>query len=107
MSAKGGYQILNLKNVPLTSGTESNILGSYNALQRSNGKRVVVSGLCVAGDTDKFYSDFEMYFTKGENIFEGTTTFANETIEIAIDNGDGVTVTVTDIDSDETVTEGN
>mgnify|MGYP003298642901 CR=1 FL=1 len=97
MSKKGGYQILDLKNLPLTSGTESNILGSYNAVGGANGKRVVVSGLCVAGDSDKFYNDFEMYFAKGENIYEGTITLGDEIIEIAIDNGDGVTVTVTEI----------
>lgn len=94
---KGGYQILNLKNLPLTSGSESTIAGSYNAIKNSNGKRVIVSGLCIAGESDKFYSDFECFFTSGENIYEGAITLFDENVTISIDNGDGVTVTIAEV----------
>lgn len=88
---KGGYQILDLKRTPLTSGESANISGAFDAIKNANGKRVVVSGLTVA---DKDYSDFECYFNAGENIFEGSIELFADSITISIALGDDVTVTI-------------
>lgn len=89
---KGGYQIIDLKGAALTSGTEKTIAGTYAAIANAHGKRTVISGMKV-GTT--LYNDFEVIFTAGNNVFNAALTIGEAAVAIAIDSGDGVTVTVT------------
>ena len=89
---KGGYQIIDLKGATLTSGTEKTIAGTYAAIANAHGKRTVVSGMKV-GTT--LYNDFEAIFTAGSEVFNAALTIGEAAVSIAIDSGDGVTVTVT------------
>lgn len=91
---RGGYQLLTLNKEPLTSGSSANIKGAFDQIARSGGKMVIVTGLVIAGSTDTEYNDFPMYFTAGENTYEGAATIGAETITITVDYGDDVTVTV-------------
>lgn len=83
---KGGYQIIDLGNVPFTStaGTK-NIPGVYEAIKNSNGKRCVVSGLNYGGYN---YPDSEVIF-----IFNGTSYGgAYESFNITVKADDDVVV---------------
>lgn len=88
---KGGFQIVNFKNLALTSASESNIKGVYDAIANANGKRTIIHNMNV-GSTH--YKDFTVYFTAGENQFTGETTVGNETISFLVKVGDDVTVTI-------------
>lgn len=88
---KGGFQLVNFKNLALTSGRESNIKGSFESVENANGKRTIIHNLYVG---TKKYKDFTMYFELGENEYTGTATVGAETITIVIDIDDNVTVTV-------------
>lgn len=98
----GGYQLLTLKGLPLTSGEASNIKGAWDQVNRANGKRIVVTGLVVAGESaDTAYNDFEMYFEAGVNTYEGSVTIGANIITISVDYGDDVTATVATVPSPE------
>ena len=98
MSTKGGYQILDLKKTPLTSGTQKTITGSFDALDRASQKRIVISGLNV-GSTE--YADVEGYFIPSVNVstgkatgYNGALSIGTASIAINVNTSDGVTVTV-------------
>ena len=95
---KGGYQILDLKNTSLTSGTKSTVKGSFDALDRASKKRVVISGMKV-GTTE--YNDVDAYFIPSVSVSTGKATGYNSALSIGtssvsvnVTNDDGVTVTV-------------
>lgn len=97
--ANGGYQILDLKNETLTSGTKKTIKGSFDALDRANKKRVVISGMKVSTTT---YNDVEAYFIPSVNVstgrasgYNGALSIGAASIAVNVANDDGVTVTVT------------
>ena len=97
--ANGGYQILDLKNAALTSGTKKTVKGSFDALDRANNKRVVISGMNVGGTA---YNDIEGYFTPSVNVstnratgYNGALSIGTSSIAVNVANDDGVTVTVT------------
>lgn len=96
--AKGGYQILDLKKSTLTSGTKKTIAGSFDALDRSSQKRVVISGMKVSTTE---YNDIEAYFIPSVNVSTGKVTGYNAALTIGaasvavnVANDDGVTVTL-------------
>lgn len=96
--AKGGYQILDLKKSTLTSGSKKTIAGSFDALDRSSQKRVVISGMKVSTTE---YNDIDAYFTPSVNVSTGKATGYNAALTIGtaslavnVANDDGVTVTV-------------
>lgn len=51
MSRKGGYQIVDFKNVSLTADDETTVAGVYEAIEGNYNKRLVVSGI-VIGSTE-------------------------------------------------------
>lgn len=97
--ANGGYQILDLKNETLTSGSKKTIKGSFDALDRANKKRVVISGMKVSTTA---YNDVEAYFTPSVNVstgrasgYNGALSIGASSIAVNVASDDGVTVTVT------------
>lgn len=97
--ANGGYQILDLKNAALTSGSKKTIKGSFDALDRANKKRVVISGMKVSTTA---YNDVEAYFTPSVNVstgrasgYNGALSIGASSIAVNVASDDGVTVTVT------------
>lgn len=99
MSSKGGYQILDLKDKTLTSGTAATIKGSFDALDRAAQKRIVISGMKVS--TTK-YSDVDAYFIPSINIstgkatgYNGALTIGSDAVAVNVAANDQVTVTVT------------
>lgn len=97
--ANGGYQILDLKNETLTSGTKKTIKGSFDALDRANKKRVVISGMKVSTTE---YNDVEAYFIPSVNVstgrasgYNGSLSIGASSIAVNVASDDGVTVTIT------------
>ena len=88
---KGGYLIIDLKHVALTSGQEENVPGTYQAAANAYGKATLVSGLSV-GDTD--YPDFWISLTGNAGTYSGTASVGGSTITVSVEEGDDVTVTV-------------
>ncbi len=77
---KGGYQIIDLKNVELTSGTGTVFDGVYEKIEGTR-KPILVSGLNVGGTE---YNDAYVQFTvSGSNY---TTTIYGMTLTIADDD---------------------
>lgn len=104
---KGGYQLLDLKSKTLTSGTKTTIAGAFDALDRNNHKRVVVSGMKVSTTE---YDDFDANFIPSVNIstgratgYNGALTIGGNNVTINVANDDGVTVTVTTPNSEKAV----
>lgn len=77
---KGGYQIIDLKNVQLTSGTGATFKGVYEQIEGTR-KAILVSGLNVGGTE---YHDTFVDFTVSNTTFTGTIY--------------GKTITITDED---------
>lgn len=90
---KGGYKIIDLKGVSLTSGTQATIPGASEAVQNPYRKNTVVSGLVVGTDV---YPDFNAVFTEDSGTFTAGVNIGGNTVDIVISTGDKVTVTVTE-----------
>ena len=86
MANKGGYQIVNLKGVSLTAGTQATIKGVFDAIANANGKRIVISGL-VIGST--IYNDLPVAVT----VSSGDYIFDAYGYSFVITDEDGVTAT--------------
>lgn len=87
MSKKGGYKILNLHGINLTSGKAVTMVGAYDALEHNYHKVILLSGLVVSG---KEYADFFTLFTHAGNAF---TAVIPEIGTISVDSSDKVTFT--------------
>lgn len=87
----GGYQVLDLKEISLTSGTPETISGAFAALSGSNNKPILVSGLSIGGDV---VPDFYCAFVVISDDYVGTTFINTSSIEIVVASDDSVTVTV-------------
>lgn len=95
---KGGYQILDLKNVELTSGEASSFPGSYETIEGTR-KAILVSGLNIGGTeyhdmfvnfvglSSTYYGIIEYQKTVGESPATGTIT-------IAVSDSDEITATI-------------
>ena len=94
MSRKGGYIILDLKGIPLISGTAVAVPGAYEVVANPYGKATLISGLAVG---DVAYPDFFAPFVEGTDSFAAAVVIGGNTIDIAVDDDDNVTVTVTEI----------
>ena len=91
----GGYQILDLKNVPLKSGTPHMYEGIYDLVEGTR-KLLIVSGLNVANTE---YNDMVINFSVVGQAYYGffNITEDGETLKkvtIKIENTNAVTVTV-------------
>lgn len=85
MSRKGGYQIVDFKNVSLTAGDETTVAGVYEAIEGNYNKRLVVSGI-VIGSTE--YDDVTV-----DVVVVGTDfVFRAYGYKFVVASGDGVTV---------------
>lgn len=93
MSRRGGYIILNLKGYPLTSGEASAVTGAYETVANPYGKATLISGLTVG---DVAYPDFYAPFVEGADSFDAAVVIGGNTIDIAVDEDDNVTATVTE-----------
>lgn len=92
MAIRGGYQIINFKGVPFTSGEQSALDGVYNTVLSPYGKPTLVSGLVIS---DVAYPDFYAPFVAGGNNVATSVVIGGKTVTITIDNNDNVTATVT------------
>ena len=91
MSTKGGYQIINLDPKSFTSGVEVVIKGAYDAVNNSNGKRTVLSGVKTS---TLVFPDFETNFLKSSTAFVGSAKVGNNSVTTSIESDDGVTITI-------------
>lgn len=91
MSRNGGYIILDLKGYALTSGVASAFDGAYEIAANPYGKATLISGLAVG---DVTYPDFFAPFVAGESSYIAEVVIGSNTIIIAVDEDDNVTVTV-------------
>ncbi len=94
--ARGGYQIIDLKGVSLTSGSEASVKGIGQSAKNAYNKPTMVCGLVVG---DVVYPDFYLPFVEAESSYTGTVVINGDTIEIVIDDDDNITVTVTSPES--------
>ena len=95
----GGYQILDLKNAALTSGTKKTIKGTFDALDRANKKRMVISGMTVDGTSDNAIAG---YFIPSVNVstnkatgYNGALSIGTSSLAVNVADDDGVRITVT------------
>lgn len=88
---RGGYKIINFKGEPLTSGSEANIAGAYEAASNPYGKATLVCGL-VVGDVE--YPEFYAPFVSNAGTMESKVVINEATITMSVAVGDDVTVTV-------------
>lgn len=49
MSLKGGYKIIDFKDINLVTGTASTIAGVYDAIERNYRKAILISGIVIDG----------------------------------------------------------
>ena len=91
MAKKGGYRIVDFKGAALTSGSEANVPGTYEAAVNAYGKATLISGLVVG---DVVYPDFFAPLVSNSGTMEGSVVIGESTISISIAEGDDVTVTV-------------
>lgn len=92
MSRKGGYIILDLNGTPFTSGEAETVPGAYEIVANPYGKATLISGLSVGGVA---YPDFYAPFVEGADSFAVAVVIGGNTIDIAVDEDDNVTATVT------------
>lgn len=90
---KGGYRIINLKGLALTSGEAANVAGAFNSASNPYGKATLISGLVVS---DVVYPDFYAPFVENESSMSTSVIIGGSTIAISIADTDDVTVTVTE-----------
>ena len=97
---RGGYQIINFQNVPITTGTAATIPGIYNAIKGSYGKATLFSGMVL---DNAEVSDFFCKLTFGATVYTGTidVSYNNATTIVAtkilIASNDVVTITTVTI----------
>lgn len=90
MSLRGGYQIIDLSDVQLTSGTAAVIVGTGAQVLHAVGRRTraVLSGLNLAG---KLYPDLNIDLEEdGEGVYQAAVLDLTVKFETAADK---VTVT--------------
>ena len=86
MSRKGGYQIVDFKNISLTAGDKTTVAGVYEAIKVNYNKRLVASGI-VIGSTE--YDD-----VTADAVVVGTDfVFRAYGYKFVVSSDDGVTVT--------------
>ena len=49
MSLKGGYKIIDFKDINLVTGTASTIAGVYDAIESNYRKAILISGISIDG----------------------------------------------------------
>lgn len=49
MSLKGGYKIIDFKDINLVTGTASTIAGVYDAIESNYRKAILISGIVIDG----------------------------------------------------------
>lgn len=94
MSRKGGYIILNLNGTPFTSAEAEMVPGAYEVVANLYGKATLISGLVVG---DVAYPDFFAPFIEGADSFAAAVVIGGNAIDIAVDDDNNVTVTVTEV----------
>lgn len=85
MSLKGGYKIIDFKDINLVTGTASTIAGVYDAIKSNYRKAILISGIIIDGV--KMADSFVELLVVGTN-YTGTLYGKNLTIT----NTDAVTV---------------
>lgn len=88
---RGGYKIIDLKSLPLTSGQEAGIDGLFKKLENPYNKATMISGL-VVGDIP--YPDFYVPFIKNGNNMVGNVVISGASISMVCTPDDNFTVTV-------------
>lgn len=118
MSMRGGYQIIDLKNVPLYSGflqdnvkNHIHVKGIYYNLYHSNAKMILLSGLNM---DNKPHRDYEIIPYEEDNEFKAilkkvwnTDKHIVYTYFLHIANDDDVYITYEELDYDKVDTEFN
>lgn len=88
---RGGYKIIDLAGVALTSGVQATIKGVYDAVKNPYKKATMVSGL-VIGTT--VYPELYAAFTESSETYTSVLVVNGATITLEIATGDKVTATV-------------
>lgn len=88
--AKGGYKILDLKNIDFTVDEAKTVPGVYEALENSYRKPILVSNIVVGGieRSDRFLI---FGVTNSNYVSENIWTAEYETVRITISSDDEVT----------------
>lgn len=93
---RGGYRIINFRGAALTSGEPANIKGAYASASNPYNKATLISGLIVG---DIVYPEFYAPFIADSDAFSTSLIIGGATVEIVVEKGDDVTVTVTPIEN--------
>lgn len=91
MNFKGGYKLVDLKNVNLAVGTATEIKGTFSSIESNYRKPIVICGLTINGVEKK---DAIVNFEHGENMYNGLLcmTENNKFLFITVSNDDNVTI---------------
>lgn len=91
MATKGGYQIIDLKGTPFTSGQASAVEGIAAIVANPYNKATLISGLVVG---DVAYPDFFAPFIAGEDNYSTSVSIGGDEITITVESDNDVTVTI-------------
>ena len=93
---KGGYKLVDFKEIDITLSTPSTIKGVYEAIENNYRKSICITGL-VVGSVEK--EDTFVNFEHGENVYNGLLgmTANNKVLFITVTNEDVVTITENEI----------
>lgn len=90
---RGGYKIIDLKDVPFTKGTASNVKNIYDAVESNYRKLTILSNLTL---DNVEYNDTPVVFTSTSGVYYGVFSITNGTditnLTIKIENDDNVTI---------------
>lgn len=91
MAIRGGYKIIDFKDLELTPYEGLKIEGIYDSIEASYNKPLMVSGINIGGTTyaDRFCSP---YLSNGAFVFD--LSYDTTTIKIKVEDTDVVTAEV-------------
>ena len=89
---KGGYQIVDLKNVSITIDAEvpATIPGVHNAIANANGKPILLEGIVVGGNA---YPAQYIEVLPSSTSFIAKVTVVDNAYMLTVTNADVVTIT--------------
>lgn len=91
MNIKGGYKLIDFKDVNIVADTPTTITGVYNAIENNYRKPLLITGLTIDGVEKE---DTFINFEHSENLFNGLLGMIanNEILFISVTNEDSITI---------------
>lgn len=84
MAIKGGYKIINFKNVNIETGNSAIITGVYDAIETSYSKALMLSGLMIDSvEQGDFFANYNLNDTAFEFNYNGGTLSINQNDEVS------------------------